>query len=54
MSTTPDRRPVEPDADADGRYVAIDVPKDQVMVYDVDDGQAWIQSDTAIDLETME
>lgn len=53
MSTS-DRCPVDPRPDTDGRYVSIDVNDTDVMLYDVDQSQAWIRSDTAIQLDSME
>jgi len=34
------------------RYAVVTIPNDEVVVYDRDDENAWIQSDTSVRLES--
>lgn len=54
MSTTPDRHPSEPTPEEAGRYVALQMNEEQVVVYDAEVETAWIQSDTTVDMNSME
>lgn len=37
-----------PDAQEYGRYALATIQEDQVILYDIEDEEAWIQSDTAL------
>lgn len=52
MTTTPHRHASEPTTPEDDSYVSLDLD-DGVMIYDVDCETAWVQSDTALDVESM-
>lgn len=54
MARTPDRRSGEPTPDAAGRYVALQMNEEQVVVYDAEVETAWIQSDTTVAMDSME
>jgi|GEM_PF-1483074 hypothetical protein len=34
------------------RYAVVTIPNDEVVIYDQDDENAWIQSDTSVRLES--
>ncbi|QSG13286.1 Uncharacterized protein HSBGL_2892 [Halapricum desulfuricans] len=40
------------DADADGRYAAIETGSGETVIYDRDNPDAWVQSDYAVDIGT--
>lgn len=60
MSTRPDqthatdRCPIHPRQTDRGRYVALGTTDDQVVVFDCEVDTAWVKSDNAIELESME
>lgn len=57
MGTSPKSHddPDEPNGPRDsGRYVALDMNERQTVVYDAEVETAWIQSDTAVELDNIE
>lgn len=49
-----DRCPIHPRPTDRGRYVALGTTDDAVVIFDSEVDTAWIKSDDAIELETME
>lgn len=53
MSHAPDRQPGEPAPNGTGRYVALQMNDEQVVVYDAEVETAWVQSDTTVEMDAM-
>lgn len=43
-----------PDAQEYSRYALVTILEDQVILYDIDEEEAWIQSDTAVRLADID
>jgi len=54
MARAPDRQPSDPAPESAGRYVALQMNEEQVVVYDAEVETAWIQSDTTVAMESMQ
>lgn len=54
MPTTSDRCPIEPRPSPDDRYAAVDTDTGDTIIFDQTLESAWIQSDVAIELATVE
>lgn len=54
MSTAPNRRPNETASNDDGRYVALQMNDEQLVVYDAEVETAWVQSDLSVSIDSMQ